>query len=532
MKKNNKIIIIVLIIFGVLIVGLSGYFIISHFQKEQNLNIEKNALEKIQPLLNDDSAKATELIKKNIVKVTNKIDNYEVIGTGFFHHEGYLVTNSHVVDRKGNITVEYYDGTKTEAKFIGNDILSDVALLMVEEPKILAMSFASTLDVNITDELYAIGYPYGIAGEASVVKGILSARRSTAGVEFLQVDMSLNSGFSGGPLIDEKGNLLGMNSYATENATIGMAISSDNLEIIIEKLIKEKNVNYIEKERPQNILGTILKEIGFEDKDLYDEKEYSNNKKEDKEENNNNNENNNTQNKPQTKPQLSGDNTLASIKISGYDFQFNKGALQHWITLKNKETSLNLTVVPSHKKATYTITGNSNFVAGVNQVNIKVRAENGATQTYIIYAIVPFTKIEGVVGIITGLDLRKDSNGVNSFVLFWDYKDSDGIRVGQTSYLDVYESLKVEVYKGWSESDKSIDSNGKPIVLLKTYEFFPSGGTNQSMVYIPISDIRALLKEEDYEGGSYQGADLTFKLFVNTREQGTFMSRNPWGLSK
>lgn len=531
MKKNNKIIIIALITFGFLAVGISSYFIFSHFQKEVDLITKTSVLEKIQPLLNDDSAKATELIKKNIVKITNKIDDYEVIGTGFFHQEGYLVTNSHVVDRKGNITVEYYDGTKTEAKLVSNDILSDVALLIVEEPKVLAMSFISTLGVNITDELYAIGYPYGIAGEASVVKGILSARRSTAGVEFLQVDMSLNSGFSGGPLIDKKGNLLGMNSYATENATIGMAISSDNLEIIIEKLIKEKNVNYIEKERPQNILGTILKEIGFEDKDLYDEKEHSNDKKEDKEENNNNNDNN-TQSKPQTKPQLSGDNTLTSIKIAGYNFQFNKGALQHWITLKNKETSLNLTVVPSHKKATYTITGNSNFVAGVNQVNIKVRAENGATQTYIIYVTIPFTKIEGAVGITSGLDLRKDSNGVNSFVLFWSYRDSDGIRVGETPYLDVYESVKVEVYKGWSESDKSIDPNGKPIVLLKTYEFFPSGSTNQSMVYMPISDIRALLQEEDYEGGSYQGADLTFKLYVNTREQGTFISRSPWGLSK
>ena len=480
-NRNKKMIVIISLIVALLIIVIS-VALTYHFKKN-DFNIEVNSIQKVKTLSSENSSEAAELIKRNIVKVTNKVDDFEIIGTGFFHETGYLITNSHVVDIKGNITIEYYDGTEDVAKLVSNDIMSDIALLTVENPKILAMNFGNTLNLKVTDEVFAIGYPFGIEGEASVVKGILSARRSAGGIEFLQTDMSLNTGFSGGPLIDKKGNLLGINSYATENATIGMSISVENLESIITKLVNNKQINYLEEERPQNVLGIILTEIGFDTKDMYDELDYFNNKnkKEDKLENSQPENNNNDDNK---RPSLSNINTLESLEISNYSISFNKNTTRYTITLKNKETSLNISAKTTDNKATYSINGNSNLKPGSNDISIIVKAENGKTMEYVINAIIPVTKVERAVGIIGGLDIEYNSRlGTNCFHQFWDYKDSDGVRLYPGEYADVFNSVTVEVYKGWSENDSSVDAYGNPVVLLKTYQFSPTS-LNQTSIYI------------------------------------------------
>ncbi|MBQ6840783.1 MAG: trypsin-like peptidase domain-containing protein [Bacilli bacterium] len=257
-------------------------------------DIEINGIEKIKPLSSSNSALATELIKENTVRISNKVtDKHVIIGTGFFHESGYLVTNSHIVDIKGEITVSYHNGDKVTAQLVSNDIKSDIALLAVEAPKIKAMSFANTLELKVTNDVYAIGFAYALEGEATTTKGILSARRSAAGIEFLQSDISLNVGNSGGPLINAKGELLGINTYATDNASIGMSISAESLEIIINNLMLNKKVNYLESIREMNALSVALKEIGYEEEDLYNENEIIKEaiKKEGAKEDRNNNDN-------------------------------------------------------------------------------------------------------------------------------------------------------------------------------------------------------------------------------------------------
>lgn len=244
-------------------------------KEEPKKNIEVSVIETIVPLETSNSSQASELIKSNIVKVINKIDKEtNIIGTGFFDKSGYLVTNSHIVDIKGEISIEYYDGTTSDAILFSNDITSDIALLAVSNPKAKAMYYGDTLSLNITDDVYAIGYPFALKGEASVTKGILSARRSAGTIGFLQSDISLNTGNSGGPLINDKAHLLGINTYATENASIGMSISSESLQSIIKELIESKTVNYLEEERPSNALSVVLNEIGHKTKDLYNESKY------------------------------------------------------------------------------------------------------------------------------------------------------------------------------------------------------------------------------------------------------------------
>lgn len=271
-KLKKKSVVVSIIIILLIITGVVLFLVFGNKKEEK---VEVTAMEQLAPLEKDNSSEAAELIKKNIVKIVNTIDEEtKIIGTGFFDKSGYLVTNSHIVDIKGDISIEYYDGTKEKAVLFSNDITSDIALLAVENPKVKAMYFGKTLDIKVTDDVFAVGYPFALEGEASVSKGVLSARRSAGGIEFLQSDIALNQGNSGGPLINGKGELLGINTYATENASIGMSISSESLEIIINKLIESKEVKYLEEERPSNALSIVLVEIGHKTDDMYNEKGY------------------------------------------------------------------------------------------------------------------------------------------------------------------------------------------------------------------------------------------------------------------
>ena len=311
MKKKTKILILIIVLIVLVVSGIIVKKCFFDNEDHAQEKIEVSNLAQFEILSENNSAKAAELVKANVVKVINKIDeNTSVIGTGFFDKSGYLVTNSHIVDVKGTITIEYENGESSEAVIFSNDIISDIALLAVENPLVKSVTYGNTLSLNITDDVYAIGYPFALEGEASVSKGILSARRSAGGIEFLQSDISLNIGNSGGPLINEKGEILGINTYATENASIGMSISSESLQSIIAKLIDSENVVYLEDDRPQNALSVVLTEIGYFHQDIYNEKNYirkhkpknenndkvEENKDDKKDEGNNDNHNNNHNN--------------------------------------------------------------------------------------------------------------------------------------------------------------------------------------------------------------------------------------------
>ncbi len=273
MNKKTKII-IASIISAVLVIGtITGIIIFNKLKDKEQ--IEVTALEVLSPLEQSDSSKAANQTIKNVVKITNKLNEKQTIyGTGFFDKSGYLVTNSHVVDIKGDITIEYQDGTNSKATLFSNDIKSDIALLSVENVKVKALPTKSTIDLDITDEVYSIGYQLNLKGNATVTKGILSSKRVSSGIEFLQTDSAVNSGGSGGPVINDKGEVLGMVTLASDNATLSFAISSDTLELYISKLIKEAKVTYITEKRETNSLSVVLKEVNYVDDDIYDEQEY------------------------------------------------------------------------------------------------------------------------------------------------------------------------------------------------------------------------------------------------------------------
>lgn len=540
MKKKTKIIIISIITVLFLVIAFFvAIGLINHNNKNIQEHIEVNAIEQLSPLTTSDSSQAAELIKTNIVKVVNKIDDdTSIIGTGFFDKSGYLVTNSHLVDIQGTITIEYSDGKKSNAQIFSNDILSDIALLAVENPKVKSMYYGETLSLKVTDDVYAIGYPYALTGEASVSKGVLSARRSAGTIGFLQSDISLNIGNSGGPLINDKAEVLGINTYATENASIGMSISSESLQEIIKDLIENPIVNYLENERPSNALSVVLNEIGYEVNDLYNEDEIIKKSNDDKiynDEGNgknhtNNGNNNNKQDKEKTK---SSNALLASLTIDNYKIDFSSSITDYYITLKNDEKSLAIDATTQDSLATFTISNNNNFTDGQNKIVITVKAEDGTIKEYKINVTKPLRYLEGAAGILCCLDTQK-YNGVNSLVVSGcDFVDSDGIRLYANTTLDVVESVKLDVYAGWNNNNvtgantSGASLNDIGLRFLKSYTFAPAHSYG-----IPLSELRTYLTEDDYQGGLYQGADLTVYITMKTRKQGSFTEIKPWGLSK
>lgn len=137
------------------------------------------------------------------------------LGSGFIiSNDGYILTNAHVVAAADEVTVSLTDKREFKAKVIGLDRRTDVALLKIEATDLPYLKLGNSSDVNVGEWVVAIGSPFGF--ENSVTAGIVSAKgRSLSGesyVPFLQTDVAVNPGNSGGPLFNLKGEVIGINS--------------------------------------------------------------------------------------------------------------------------------------------------------------------------------------------------------------------------------------------------------------------------------------------------------------------------------
>ncbi|WP_068087643.1 Do family serine endopeptidase [Polycladidibacter stylochi] len=164
-------------------------------------------------------------------------------GSGFFISEdGYLVTNEHVVDGGTKFTIVTNDGDEYDAKLVGSDKRSDLALLKVDEKKKFTyVDFASEAPM-VGEWVIAVGNPFGLGG--TVTAGIVSARGRDIGAglydDFLQIDASVNRGNSGGPAFNVKGQVVGVNSAIISpsggNVGIAFAIPAATTKKIIADL--------------------------------------------------------------------------------------------------------------------------------------------------------------------------------------------------------------------------------------------------------------------------------------------------------
>lgn len=155
--------------------------------------------------------------------------------------EGYILTNKHVIQPRGDIQVEFSDGARHDARVINIDVANDVALLKIDAPEPLPTAPLGTSDdIMVGETVIAIGNPLGNAN--TVTSGIVSSRfrdvRLPGGTrgerfrDFIQIDAPINPGNSGGPLLNIKGEVIGINwAIATEAEGIGFAIPIDRVRL-------------------------------------------------------------------------------------------------------------------------------------------------------------------------------------------------------------------------------------------------------------------------------------------------------------
>lgn len=199
---------------------------------------------------------------------------FRALGSGVIidSKKGYIVTNFHVVDGADEIRVALSDGREYDAKKIGEDPHTDLALLELKEfDNLTALEFADSDTLQVGDFTVAVGNPFGLG--QTVTSGIVSALgRSGLNIEnienFIQTDAAINSGNSGGALVDLDGKLIGINTAILGpnggNIGIGFAIPSNMVKTIVDQI-----KNYGEVRRGQlGITGTELtsdlaKNFGF-----------------------------------------------------------------------------------------------------------------------------------------------------------------------------------------------------------------------------------------------------------------------------
>lgn len=169
------------------------------------------------------------------------------LGSGFIINEdGYVVTNNHVVERATDISVILENGEKYEAKVIGRDPKTDVAVIKFEpKGKLQAVKFGDSEGLRIGDWVIAIGNPFGLG--YTVTAGIVSAKGRSLGLgaydDFIQTDASLNPGNSGGPLFNLRGEVVGVNTaIVAQGQGIGFAIPINMAHFVIDHLKAEGKV--------------------------------------------------------------------------------------------------------------------------------------------------------------------------------------------------------------------------------------------------------------------------------------------------
>ncbi|HEY7203181.1 MAG TPA: trypsin-like peptidase domain-containing protein [Methylomirabilota bacterium] len=183
-------------------------------------------------------------------------------GSGFvIREDGYLVTNAHVVADAERIQVRLTDGRRFDAKLIGLDERVDLALLKIDATGLPVAPLGDSNRTRVGEFVLALGHPFGL--EQTVSFGIVSRKGSpiqvaAPGFEFIQTDAAVNPGNSGGPLVNMAGEVVGINSMAAVNGSIGFAIPVNLVKALLPQLAEKGKVEW-------GWLGVTIAEVPDED---------------------------------------------------------------------------------------------------------------------------------------------------------------------------------------------------------------------------------------------------------------------------
>ena len=193
------------------------------------------------------------------------------LGSGFAVGENCIITNAHVLDNPNDIALTTYAGEKHTAYFVGYDQDKDIAVLGDKDAKFTPLTIADYKTLNTGDDVYAIGAPKSMA--YTLTKGVISAKEREIGkYKYIQTDAAINEGNSGGPLLNDEGNVIGVNTLKmSDSEGIGLAIPMT----VVSDFLKSLN---IELDENGNVSETIVQETKDEGKDNPSEKDEDNDK--------------------------------------------------------------------------------------------------------------------------------------------------------------------------------------------------------------------------------------------------------------
>jgi serine protease Do len=186
-------------------------------------------------------------------------------GSGFvIDDRGFIVTNAHVIDGAESIQVRLFDGRRVKARVVGKDNRVDLALLRIENVSgLVAIPLGDSNRVRVGEFVMALGHPYNL--EHSVSFGIVSRKGApltvaAPGFDFIQTDAAINPGNSGGPLVNMAGEVVGVNSMAARNGSIGFAIPANLVKTLVPQLATKGKIEW-------GWLGVGIAEVGEDDVD-------------------------------------------------------------------------------------------------------------------------------------------------------------------------------------------------------------------------------------------------------------------------
>ncbi len=183
-------------------------------------------------------------------------------GSGFvIRQDGHLVTNAHVVAEAERIQVKLADGRRFEGRLVGFDDRVDLALVKIEATGLPVAELGDSNRLRVGEFVLALGHPFGL--DQTVSFGIVSRKGAplmvaAPGFDFIQTDAAVNPGNSGGPLVNMAGEVVGVNSMAARNGSIGFAIPVNLVKALLPQIAEKGKVEW-------GWLGVSIAEIGDED---------------------------------------------------------------------------------------------------------------------------------------------------------------------------------------------------------------------------------------------------------------------------
>lgn len=233
-----------------------------------SISIQKPDADNGESLYAQDVSGVVEKTRNSVVGVTSEsYDNYNTktsCGSGIIiSADGYIVTNYHVIEGANNITVTLDDGEQCMAYLIGYDAYSDLAVISVQQEGLPAAEFGDSDQVRVGEIAIAIGNPTGQL-QGTATSGIISALNRNVEINntvmnLIQTDAAINSGNSGGPLLNCYGQVIGINTMKVGAGTegLGFAIPSVTVKEIVDQLISQGYVSG----RPD--LGVMVESLPF-----------------------------------------------------------------------------------------------------------------------------------------------------------------------------------------------------------------------------------------------------------------------------